>query len=84
MERAPVSRYRRPWIAAVQKGLILGGVAVFLALVGMVETFAGRQIIVGVISLGLALPVLTALVAGYQGAQGQAGGAHGAPRKSVV
>lgn len=79
MERAPVSRYRRPWIAAVQKGLILGGVAVFLALVGMVETFAGRQIIVGVISLGLALPVLTALVAGYQGAQGQAGGAHGAP-----
>ncbi|MBM3469808.1 MAG: leucine/isoleucine/valine transporter permease subunit [Armatimonadetes bacterium] len=69
---------RQPWIAAAQKGLIWGGVAVFLALVGMVETFAGRQIVVGVISLGLALPVLTAVVAGYQGAQGHPGGAPGA------
>ncbi|MDI6771789.1 MAG: hypothetical protein QME77_04295 [bacterium] len=74
-----MSRYRRPWIAAVQKGLLCGGVAVFLALVGMVETFAGRQIIVGVFSLGLALPVLTAVVAGYQGSQRQAGGVRGAP-----
>jgi len=79
MERARLNGHRRSWIAAAQKGLIWGGVAVFLALVGMIETFAGRQIIVGVISLGLALPVLTVLLAGYQGAQGQAGGAPGAP-----
>lgn len=77
MERVPVSDYRLPWIVAIQKGLIWGGIAVFLALVGMVETFAGRQIIVGVVSLGLALPVLTALTAGYQGAQLRAGGAYG-------
>ncbi len=74
MGSALAGRQRRPWLEATQKGLIWGGVAVFVALVGMVEIFAGREIIVGVITLGLALPVLTVLAAGYQGALRQAGG----------
>ena len=61
------------WAEAIRQGLIWGGVAVFLAMVGMVDTFAERQIVAGVISLGLLLLVLTALVMGYQVAR-RAGG----------
>jgi len=55
-----------PWAEAIRQGLVWGGVAVFLAMVGMVDTFAERQIVAGVISLGLLLLVLTALGMGYQ------------------
>lgn len=55
--------------AAVRRGLLWGMVAVFLCLVGMVEVFARREIVVGVISLGHTLLLLTALAAGYQAAQ---------------
>lgn len=59
---------------AIRQGLLWGAVAIFLALVGMVEAFAGRQIVAGVISLGHTLLLLTALGAGYQAAQRSAGG----------
>ncbi len=54
--------------AAVRTGLIWGGIGVFLSLVGMVEAFAKREIIVGVVDLGHTLLLLTVLVAGYQAA----------------
>ncbi|MBI4609298.1 MAG: hypothetical protein HY726_09825 [Candidatus Rokubacteria bacterium] len=64
----------RLWGGTIRTGLVWGGVAVFLALVGMVEAFAGRQIVAGVISLGRSLLLLTGLAAGYQAAQRSAGG----------
>lgn len=61
------------WMDALRRGLTWGGVAVFLAMVGMVETFAERQVVAGVISLGLTLLALVGVAAGYQAAQGQGG-----------
>jgi branched-chain amino acid transport system permease protein len=52
----------------LRHGLGWGGVAVFLALIGMVEAFAARQIVSGVLSLGMTLLLFTALAAGYQAA----------------
>lgn len=49
-------------------GLAWGGVAVFVALIGMVEAFAAREIVSGVLSLGMTLLLFTALAAGYQAA----------------
>jgi branched-chain amino acid transport system permease protein len=57
------------WIDAVRRGLTWGGVGVFLAMVGMVEAFAERQVVVGVISVGMTLVALTGVAAGYQAAQ---------------
>jgi branched-chain amino acid transport system permease protein len=74
MKGVAVGNEGRLWGDAMRKGLLWGGVAVFIALVGMVETFAERQIVVGVISFGLLLPVLAALGAGYQAAQRRAEG----------
>lgn len=65
------------WGSVLRQGLIWGGVAVFLAMVGMVEAFAERQVIVGVISLGLTLLALVGVAAGYQAAQGPSGGGLG-------
>lgn len=64
----------RLWGGVMRTGLIWGGVAVFVALVGMVEAFAARQIIAGMISLGLTLLLLTGLGAGYQAAQRRVSG----------
>lgn len=64
---------RQRWTEAVRRGLTWGGVAVFLAMVGMVETFAERQVVVGVISFGVTLLALVGLAAGYQTARGQGG-----------
>jgi branched-chain amino acid transport system permease protein len=54
------------WGRAAITGLAWGGIGIFLSLVGMVEAFAQREIVAGVISLGHALLLLTGLVAGYQ------------------
>lgn len=70
-----MSRDRGQWGRVVGGGLIWGGVAVFLSLVGMVTTFAERQIVAGVISLGHTLLLLTGLAAGYQAGRRRAGGA---------
>ncbi|MGH2626924.1 MAG: hypothetical protein ACRDHY_09775, partial [Anaerolineales bacterium] len=63
---------------AVRTGLIWGTIGVFLSLVGMVETFAARQIIVGVISLGHLLFLLIPLGAGIRTARQGAAGRQGA------
>ncbi|MDR7543126.1 MAG: hypothetical protein QN120_02610 [Armatimonadota bacterium] len=57
------------WVQTLRGGLLWGGVAVFLAMVGMVKTFDARQIVSGWISLGMTLLVLTGLGAGYQAAR---------------
>lgn len=63
-----MSAERGLWKSAATIGLVWGAVAVFLSLVGMVEVFAAREIVVGVISLGQTLLLLTAFGAGYQAA----------------
>ncbi len=71
------------WTDHLLLGAITGAVAVFLGLVGMVESFAAKQIIAGVISLGHTLLLLTGLVAGYQAGH-RAGGARSAVRSALV
>jgi branched-chain amino acid transport system permease protein len=56
------------WTSYLLLGAITGAAVVFLGLVGMVEVFARKAIIVGVISLGHTLLLLTGLVAGLQAA----------------
>lgn len=53
------------WTAGALHGVGWGSVAVFLALVGMVEAFAARHVVEGAVSLGVLLPLLTWAVAGY-------------------
>ena len=48
-----------------------GAVTVFLALVGMVEAFAGRHLVEGALPLGVLLPMLAWAGAGYQTAAGR-------------
>ena len=62
---------------AVRTGLVWGVIGVFLALVGMVEAFAARQIIVGVISLGHLLLLLIPFGAGIRAARQGAAGERG-------
>jgi len=54
---------------AVRLGLLGGVVALYMALVGMVGTFAERPVVAGVISLGHTLLFLTGLGAGYLAAR---------------
>ncbi|MGH2404578.1 MAG: hypothetical protein ACRDGN_08940, partial [bacterium] len=56
---------RRAVRAAVLTGTLLGGVAIFLALVGLVEALHARMVISGVVSLGHAVIVFTSAAAGY-------------------
>ena len=53
------------WLAALQIGLIGGIAAIHVSLVGMVEEFAKRDIVAGVIEMGQTLLLITLLVAGY-------------------
>lgn len=72
---------RHDWRSALPRGLLWGGIAVFVSLVGLVGAFAGREIIVGVISFGRTLLLLTGLGAGYQAAQRQT---RGGPASALV
>ncbi len=63
----------RAWKYTLQAGLVWGVIAVFIALVGLVEALAQRQIIVGIASVGHTLLFLTALGAGLSAARRQAG-----------
>lgn len=60
------------WSQGLRTGILWGGVAVFVSLVGMVEALAARQVVVDVISLGHSLLVLAGLGAGYHAARGAA------------
>ncbi len=60
--------------AALRTGLIWGTIGVFLSLVGMVEAFAARQVIVGVVSLGHLLLLIISLGSGVRAARQVAAG----------
>ncbi|TAH52520.1 MAG: leucine/isoleucine/valine transporter permease subunit [Chloroflexota bacterium] len=62
---SPNQTSMRAWSVALRYGLIGGAVALFLALVGMVEAFATRYVIANVIDLGTLLLFLSYLGAGY-------------------
>jgi branched-chain amino acid transport system permease protein len=55
--------------ATVRVGLIFGVIAVYLCLVGIVETFKGRWIIGDTLGLGLALLLIAAMAGGYTAAR---------------
>jgi len=61
-----------PWGTALRQGIVAGGIAVLLALMGMVETFNEKDIIEGVLSLGLLLVVAILVVFGSVTAGAQA------------
>jgi len=54
-----------PWKQAIQSGLIGGGIAVLLSLVGMVTTFSGRFIISGVFTMGQVIFLAPILLMSY-------------------
>ncbi len=53
----------------VRIGLIFGAIAVYLCLVGIVETFKGRWIISNALGLGWTLLLITGMAGGYIGAR---------------
>ncbi len=59
----------------VRIGLIFGAIAVYLCLVGIVETFKGRWIISNVLGLGWTLLLITGMAGGYVGARRSGAGA---------
>ncbi len=61
----------RRWRSTLQTSLVWGVAAVFISLVGLVEALSVRQIIVGIISVGHSLLLLTAVGAGFQAARRQ-------------
>lgn len=69
---------RRAVRAAVLTGTLLGGVAIFLALVGIVEALHARMVISGVVSLGHALILFTSAAAGYLSTRSDRGSGAGA------
>jgi branched-chain amino acid transport system permease protein len=64
-----MTRLRLVWQQGIQIGLIGGLVALLVALVGMVEAFSKRDIISGVISMGLTLVFLVMVFIGYLAAR---------------
>jgi branched-chain amino acid transport system permease protein len=56
-------------LTALRYGATWGGIAVFVAVIGMLEAFAARQIVAGVLSLAMALLLFTGLAPGYQAAR---------------
>jgi len=58
-------------VQPIRIGLMSGFIAIFLALIGMVETFDKRDVISEVISLGATVLLLTILSAAYLAARGQ-------------
>ena len=62
--------YTEPnWQQALKIGVAGGGAAVLLALIGMVEVFAARGVISGVISLGQALLLIVTFACAYAAAR---------------
>lgn len=57
------------WQRVIQYGLISGAIVIYLGLVGMVEAFSDRDVIYQVLTLGLALLVVTSMGMGYVAAQ---------------
>ena len=53
------------WVEAIRSGLIGGAVSLLLCLVGMVVEFSDRDIIYGVISMGLVIAIAPIVVLAY-------------------
>ena len=60
-----MSRFHSLWQQGIKNGMIGGVVAVLLALVGMVQSFAPRDIVSNVIHMGHTLLLLVAVFMGY-------------------
>lgn len=65
------SSSRAAIVKSVRWGLIGGAVSVYLAVVGIVQRFQSRDVIVGVIGIGRAVLAIVALAFGYLAARGQ-------------
>ncbi len=65
---------RSALLTSLRYGSAWGGVAAFVSVIGMVEVFAGRQIVAGVLSLGMMLVLFTGLAPGYQAARKEPSG----------
>jgi branched-chain amino acid transport system permease protein len=63
------AKAREPWRAAVRAGLIGGGAAVYVCVVGLMQRFAEREVITGVISLGITMLMVAGLAAGFLAAR---------------
>jgi branched-chain amino acid transport system permease protein len=61
------------WKGALSAGLIGGGVCVFISLVGMVETFGERFLIIGVVTMGEVLMLVPMAVFAYFAARSTEG-----------
>jgi branched-chain amino acid transport system permease protein len=64
-----MSRFHSMWQQGIRNGMIGGVVAVLLALVGMVQSFAPRDIVSNVIHMGHTLLLLVAVFMGYMAAK---------------
>ncbi|GAB4443328.1 MAG: hypothetical protein Kow0031_25520 [Anaerolineae bacterium] len=69
------------WKKLAQYGFLTGVAIWYVSLVGMVETFDSRNVVEGVLSLGVALLVVIALGMGYVGAMKLS---HGKPAAAIV
>jgi branched-chain amino acid transport system permease protein len=63
------SRARDARRVAIRAGLIMGGGAIYLCVVGIMQRFAERDLITDVINLGISMLAVTALAAGYMAAR---------------
>ena len=69
MPGAAASRPLDAWRGVINVGLVAGGVAIYLCVVGIVPIFSGQPLVVGVISLGQLSLVVTFLAAGFAAAR---------------
>ncbi len=80
IESAPLTRVARArlnWPSIVKSGVMGGGIAVFLSMVGMVEASSGRDIISDVLSLGQTILLLAIVYGAYSAIQGAMSEAEG-------
>lgn len=72
--REAVESARFDWQTPIKSGLLAGGLAVFLSLVGMVEASSRRYVIAGTFSVGQTLLLLAFIYGAYRAAQSLASG----------
>ena len=68
-ETIDVARGWKAWRSVVLVGLIAGGVALYVTLVGIVGTFEERDLVEDVITVGEIVLLLVGILAGYAGAR---------------
>ncbi|CAN5623389.1 hypothetical protein BH23CHL8_BH23CHL8_09330 [soil metagenome] len=65
----PRARTPSAWTGVLLMGLVFGGVALYVTLVGIVGTFQERNLVTDILTVGQAVLLLTGVVAGYAGAR---------------